>query len=322
MTAPGDDTRESSPVDASIRPSVPPVPWPVAPAVWPYGTERPGEATTAAVLGLCLAFPAGVGGLLGLLSLMSTGDTFALVLALALPCAVGLVVGAVRLLRRHGRALLIGSAAATTAVLIALLLVDVELRSGGWAGALAGVLVWLTLPAVTAWFAALPRVGNWVADRPLRAGEPLPYAPPPRGWPPELWPYGPPRPRAANVAVVLGLGTAACTFWLAPFGIAIGKADSGAGASEQALLLLLPCAAGILAGALRLLHRRSRGLLLGSSLAAVALLAGVLVTELVADPAELVDLLVWAVFALPLPVVTAVFTARRAVADWLAAPAG
>jgi hypothetical protein len=298
------------------------VPWPVALAAWPYGAERPGEASTAAVLGFCLAFPVGAGGLLGLLSLISTGDSFSLALALALPSAAGLVVGSTRLLRRRGRALLAASAAATAAVLIALSLADPELRSDGWAGVLAGALVWLPLPVVTAWFAALPRVGDWVADRPLPVDAPLPYAPPPRGWPPELWPYGPPRPRPANVAVVLALVTAGCTFWIAPFGIAISMADSAASASEQALLLLLPCAAGMLAGGLRLLHRRSRGLLLGSSLAAVILLLGVLVADLVADPDEWVDQLVWALFVLPLPVLTAWFTARRAVRNWLTAPAG
>lgn len=325
MTAPEDDIRESGPVDPAPQPqrlAAPPVPWAVAPAVWPYGPARPGEATAAAVLGLSLAFPVGVGGLLGLLSLTSTADPFALVLVTGVSLAAGLAVGAIRLLRRRGRALLVGSGVAIAVTLIAMPLVDVGLRSDGWRGILTGLLVWLPFPVVTAWLAALPRVGNWVADRPAPRGRPLPYAPPPRGWPPELWPYGPPRPRAATVAVVLGLVTAGCTFWIAPFGIAISRADSGAVGAELALLVLLPCAAGMLAGALRLLHRRSRGLLLGSSLAAITVLLGVLVADLVADPDELVDLLAWALFALPLPVLTASFTAGRAVRDWLAVAVG
>jgi hypothetical protein len=88
------------------------------------------------------------------------------------------------------------------------------------------------------------------------------------------------------------------------------------------LLLGLPCAAGLVAGGVRLLQRRTPALLFGSALGAV----GVLVLSLVVGVATMRDdevaaLAVFLVLAAPLPVITAVFARLSVVRGWVAAAA-
>lgn len=317
MTGTGDDIRAAGPAG----PPALPVPGPVAPAPWPYGPGRPGEATAAAVLALGVALLIGMGGL-AWFTTPTVVDPTAVVLAPILPCALGLAVGAVLLLRRRGRRLLLASVIGVVAVLVATTLVNAGLHGEGWMETVGDLFIWLPIPIVTAWFAALPRVGNWVADRPVPAGEPLPYAPPPQGRPPELWPYGPARPRAAMAAAVLGQATAGGTFLIAPFALALSVTEDGIDGFGVVALLMLACGAGMLAGSLALLHRRSRTLLLVSALAAGTVLVLAHVLALVARPAEWLGRLLDLALLLPLPVLTAASAAHGSVREWLADPAG
>lgn len=145
------------------------------------------------------------------------------------------------------------------------------------------------------------------------------YGPPP--WPPQRgypsWPYGPGRPGAATAAAVLGIVTGGLTaavcflLLLAAFG----------GDGDASLLVLLvggvPCAAGTIAGGIRLLGRHRRGPLLVSAWASAGVLVVALLVGLVIYDGE--DAWSFALvmgLALPLPVVTAALTARRTVKGW------
>jgi hypothetical protein len=86
------------------------------------------------------------------------------------------------------------------------------------------------------------------------------------------------------------------------------------------LLLGLPCAAGLLIGATDVVRRRSWTILFGSAVAAIAVLGAALVAgafELPGD--EAVGLAMFMTFALPLPVLTAVFTRLGTVTGRVAA---
>ncbi|SDF99848.1 hypothetical protein SAMN05660662_4102 [Blastococcus aurantiacus] len=131
------------------------------------------------------------------------------------------------------------------------------------------------------------------------------------------WPAGPGRPGVATAAAVLGLVTAGLTA-LMTAGLLFGLAD---GDDEAAFLLTIVtgvlCAAGFLAGGIRLLSRTSADLLFATSLAALASLALIAVvaeTTLYGDDAGF--LLGLAFLGAPLPAVTAVLARSRATVGW------
>ena len=84
--------------------------------------------------------------------------------AAAFIAAIGLAIGARRLLSRRGRRLLVASAVAAAAVITVAGFMDEELRSDG----VAGVVVWLAfalaLPALTAALALVPHVSDWLTN--------------------------------------------------------------------------------------------------------------------------------------------------------------
>jgi hypothetical protein len=131
---------------------------------WPHGPDRPGIATAAAVLGFV------TGGLTALVSslfllavLFGGGDLPTGLLALGLPCAVGLIRGGVLVLRRDSATLLMGSSvAAVTVLLLALAGAAAGLRTPGII--MLGVFVALAsvLPIVTAALAANGTVRGWL----------------------------------------------------------------------------------------------------------------------------------------------------------------
>ena len=142
-----------------------PMPWAPPTARWPYGPGRPSLATAAAVLGHVTAGLTLVFSVIFLVVLLTgNGDPTMAVLALGLPCAVGLIVGGLQLTRRRSAGLLFGSAAVSVAVLVASLIVGV-----GWLveDDLLGVAVFvalaLPLPLLTAIFARAGSVTDWLA---------------------------------------------------------------------------------------------------------------------------------------------------------------
>ena len=146
------------------------------------------------------------------------------------------------------------------------------------------------------------------------------YLPPPWAWPvSRRGPYGPERPSAATAVAVLGFVTAGLTA-LAGIGMVISLA-TGTGDLPTALLLLgVPCAVGQLVGGLWLLRRRSHTLLLASSIAAtVVLVVAIIGGAVTLSGDDVVGFVFFALFALPLPIVTACLAGRRVVTSWLAA---
>ena len=161
------------------------------------------------------------------------------------------------------------------------------------------------------------------APPPYGYGTPPGYgygAPPAWAWSPvpASWPYGPERPGAATAAAVLGFVTGGLTA-LASLGSLFAVAAGDDDAPTVLLILGLPCAAGLIAGGVRLLGRRRGDLLFGSAVAAVAVLLLAFVAGVVTLPAEgVLGLAVFLLFALPLPVLTAVFARLPRVTGWLA----
>jgi hypothetical protein len=137
---------------------------------------------------------------------------------------------------------------------------------------------------------------------------------------PPAWPDGPGRPGVATTAAVLGFVTAGLTV-LVCFGTLVAVL---AGADDAVTLLLtlgLPCAAGLIAGGVRLQRRRSPAVLFGFAVASVlvlllAWLAGALTID---RSGGLAGLTVFVVVALVLPVLTAVFAWLPRVRGWVAA---
>jgi hypothetical protein len=138
--------------------------------------------------------------------------------------------------------------------------------------------------------------------------------------PVRTWPYGPGRPPAATAAGVLGIAVGGLTTLAWP--VVLDAMLTGGGDATILLVLVLgvPIAAGLIAGGVRLLRGRPRGLLLGSALATVALLLLVLLVgaALYPEGEAILALAAWVVVALPLPVVTVILTAQRSVAGWTA----
>jgi Na+/proline symporter len=148
------------------------------------------------------------------------------------------------------------------------------------------------------------------------------YGPPPGyGWyplPPPAWPDGPGRPNLATTAAVLGYVTAGLTFF-ASLASVLAAVDG----DEVALMLTLglPCAAGLVAGGVRLHDRRSPALLFGSAVACVAVLLLAWVTgALTIDRTDgLQGLTTFVLLAMILPALTAAFSWTRNVREWAAA---
>ncbi|MGY1673094.1 hypothetical protein [Geodermatophilus sp. SYSU D00710] len=176
-------------------------------------------------------------------------------------------------------------------------------------------------------------------------GQPLPYGPPPGsgygpppgygpghgyaygppagyGWglplAPPTWPAGPGRPGVATTAGVLGIVTGSLSALVALFllVVVLGGDDD---APTLVLVLGLPCGAALVAAGIRLLGRHSPTPLFASALAAVAVLVLALAVGAgTLDPDDLVGLTAFLVFALPLPVLTAVFARLPATVGWAA----
>ncbi|MGY1740502.1 MULTISPECIES: hypothetical protein [unclassified Blastococcus] len=143
--------------------------WPgAAPPTWPHGPGRPGVATAAAVLGFVTGGLTLLGSL-GFLIAVLTGedDAATVVLVLGLPCAAGMIAGAVRLLARRSPTLLFGSALAAVAVLLVALLVGAgSFDDDAVVGIASFVLLAGALPVLTAVFARLPATLGWVGSAP------------------------------------------------------------------------------------------------------------------------------------------------------------
>ena len=154
-------------------------------------------------------------------------------------------------------------------------------------------------------------------------GPPPGYGPQPYGWyplPPLAWPDGPGRPNAATTAAVLGYVTAGLTILVSGIdfiALLFGEDDI----VTLLLVLGLPCAAGQIAGGVRLQARRSPALLFGSSLAAVAvLLLALLAASVTIDRSGGVEgLAMFVAVALILPGLTAIFSWLPVVRGWTAA---
>jgi hypothetical protein len=158
-------------------------------------------------------------------------------------------------------------------------------------------------------------------------GPPAGYGPPaygpPAGYGPPVataWPDGPGRPGSATTASVLGFVTGGLTALVTlMFAVFIARGVESDPATTT-LILGLPCAAGLIAGAALLMRRRSPSLLFWSALAAVLVLV---LSEIVAvvwvggdGP---LGVGVFVLLALPLPVLTAVFASRPKTRGWVAA---
>jgi hypothetical protein len=96
---------------------------------------------------------------------------------------------------------------------------------------------------------------------------------------------------------------------------------SGNGDATLAVLVLgLPCAAGLIVGALQLMRRRSAQVLFASAATSI----GVLMFSLIVGLGWLTEddlrgQVVFVALALPLPLLTAIFARARAVTGWLSA---
>lgn len=147
------------------------------------------------------------------------------------------------------------------------------------------------------------------------------YAPQPYPLPHAPWPNGPKRPAVAIAAGVLGIVTGALTVTACvPFFVAV---VGGSGNPLSVLMLVggALCAIGMITGGVRLLGGHRRGLLLGSAVAAVAVLLLVLFLGFaIYGSEETLGFLVMSIYALPMPVVTAAMTAQRSVKGWTEDP--
>jgi hypothetical protein len=140
----------------------------------PYGHPgwqpgRPTLVTSAGVLGIVTGGLTAFGSLITLIAALSgEDDAVTVLLTLGLPCAVGLITGGVRLMQGHSARLLFVSALAALGVLLAALaagLLTIDNEDDRIAVA-AFVLFAAVLPIITAVFARLRPVTDWVASRP------------------------------------------------------------------------------------------------------------------------------------------------------------
>jgi hypothetical protein len=123
----------------------------------------------------------------------------------------------------------------------------------------------------------------------------------------------------ATAAAVLGFVTAGLTVLVCLFLLA-DMANGGGDAPEKLFLLGFGSAIGLLVGGVRLVQGRSPAVLFGSALASIAILVIALLTgfgTLYSD--QIGGLVVVVVLALPLPILTAVFSWLPRVRGWAAA---
>jgi hypothetical protein len=134
------------------------------PTTWPHGPGRPGIATAAAVLGFVTAGLTLLMSIFFLIALNRGGDATFTVLLLGIPCAIGMIVGGVRLLGRQTHYVLLSSAVAAVVVLILTFLVGLATESGS--GGVPALVLFLVLAAVlpitTAALTAQRRVSSWM----------------------------------------------------------------------------------------------------------------------------------------------------------------
>jgi hypothetical protein len=132
------------------------------------------------------------------------------------------------------------------------------------------------------------------------------------------WPYGPGRPGVATAAIVLGFVTGGLTA-LASLAFLVAVASGDDDAPTMLLLLGLPCAIALIAGSAQLARRATAGVLFGAAVASVAVLVLVLLAGAATlDGDAMVGLSLFVVFALVLPVLTAVFARLPRVRGWAA----
>ncbi|MCA0147130.1 hypothetical protein [Blastococcus sp. LR1] len=141
------------------------------------------------------------------------------------------------------------------------------------------------------------------------------------GWAQATWPHGPGRPGSATAAAVLGFVTGG----FAALGGLVMLLASFSADGDPAMRMLglgLPCAAGLIAGGVQLLQRRSASVLFWSAVAAVVVLVLTFLVALIAlDRDDQLGAGIFVLIACPLPIVTAVLARLRAVTGWVdAAP--
>lgn len=144
---------------------------------WPYGPDRPGIATAAAVLGFVGA------GLTLVMSIVfvnafatGDGDLPTGLLLLGAPCAVVQIIGGLHLLRRRGRTLLLAASVAAVAVLVAAFVgAAVTFATDEFAGISVFLAGAAALPVVTACLTGGRPVRSWLATA---AATPAGEAPP------------------------------------------------------------------------------------------------------------------------------------------------
>jgi hypothetical protein len=172
-----------------------------------------------------------------------------------------------------------------------------------------------TLPAQQP--APPPPPPPWPPQWPQPGYQPWPgYGP--GWWQPSLpWPEGPERPGSATAAAVLGFVTAGLTLLFSLPNLVLLLAGEAEVATRLQQLGVFP-AAGLITGAVRLLGRRSPDVLFGSALGSVAvLLLAVAAGALTIDrTGGLTGILMFVLFAIPLPILTAVFAWRPVVRGW------
>ena len=142
-------------------------PWqPQQSQTWPHGPGRPGQATSAAVLGIVTGSLTVLGGLVFLVAgLTGDGDVATWLLALGVPLGVVLLVGGIGLLSRRQHGLVLWTAVGAAALLVVALLGGVLEHRGDpdEVDAMLGFTVFaLPLPIVTAALTAQRTVREWV----------------------------------------------------------------------------------------------------------------------------------------------------------------
>ena len=140
------------------------------------------------------------------------------------------------------------------------------------------------------------------------------------GWPQSaVWPHGPGRPGLATASAVLAIVTGSLTVLGGLVMLLVGLTDDG-DAATWVLSLGLPVGGFLLAGGIALLGRRRADWVLWGAVAAVAVLVfAVLGAALTLDSDDAVVVLVLAVFASVLPIVTASLSSQSVVRQWAAA---
>jgi hypothetical protein len=123
----------------------------------------------------------------------------------------------------------------------------------------------------------------------------------------------------ATTAGVLGIVTGGLSL-LVSLVLTVAVLSGEDDAVSVVLVLGLPCGAVLIAGGIRLLNRHSPTLVFAGALAAVAVLfLALAVGAGTAGSSDVIGLAVFLVFALPLPVLTAVFARLPATVGWAAA---